>query len=131
LIELTEKQHFALDRPKNSILNSLMSCQKGNIFLLRAIRQIVENVKNKYYGTSPLSPTGPEMLGLIITKNYPNITNNIIDLIHYQDGGYIIYKNTFVISTEYPEYKDEQANAYKSINLKRYNKLWEERSIYA
>ena len=129
LIELTEQNHFVKDRPVNSIFNSLIASQKGNIFLFKAIRCIVENVKNKYYGSSPLSPTGPELLGKIAIKtNFKGIN---IDLQHYSGGEYIIYKNRFVISTEYPEYNNERTNTYKNINTKRYDKLWHERAIYA
>jgi mannosyltransferase OCH1-like enzyme len=128
LIELTEQNHFVKDRPVNCILNSLIASQKGNIFLFKAIRQIVKNVKNKYYGSSPLSPTGPELLGKIaIRTNFEGIN---IDLQHYNVGGYIIYKNRFVISTEYPEYNDEITNTYNNINTKKYTKLWYEAAIY-
>ena len=48
----------------------------------------------------------------------------------YNGGGYIIYKNRFVISTEYPEYNNERTNAYNKINTKRYDKLWHENAIY-
>jgi penicillin V acylase-like amidase (Ntn superfamily) len=49
---------------------------------------------------------------------------------HYEDGGYVIYKNRFVISTEYPEYDSERTNTYNSLNTKRYDGLWNERRIY-
>ena len=60
------------------------------------------------------------MLGKIILRNKlkPNI-----DLTHYHDGGYIIYKNRFIISTEYPEYNTERTKLYNSINSKRYDVL--------
>jgi mannosyltransferase OCH1-like enzyme len=127
LIELTENNHFVKDRPINSIFNTLMASEKGNVFLYKAIRQIVKNVNNKYYGKTPLSPTGPEMLGSLILNHKLNVN---IDMSHYQKGGYIIYKNTFVISTEYPEYNTERTNSYNSINTKRYDKLWENKNIY-
>ena len=84
-------------------------------------------MNKKFYGRNPLEPTGPIMLGRIILKNKlkPNI-----DLIHHQDGGYIIYKNRFIMSTEYPEYNTERSNLYNSINTKRYDVLWNERTIY-
>jgi mannosyltransferase OCH1-like enzyme len=127
LIELTEKEHFVKDRPTNSIYNALMACRKGNLFLYQSIRQIVENVKNKYYGETPLSPTGPKMLGTVMINNKQGIN---IDITHYDGGGYIIYKNVFIISTEYPEYNDERVLQNNKINKKRYDKMWEERNIY-
>ena len=127
LIELTESEHFVKDRPQNSIYNALMVCKKGNIFLYKSIRQIVENVKNKYYGETPLSPTGPKMLGAVMINNKLGVN---LDMIHYDGGGYIIYKNVFVISTEYPQYNDERNVQNNKINKKRYDKMWEERNIY-
>jgi mannosyltransferase OCH1-like enzyme len=127
LIELTENEHFIKDRPPNSIFNSLMVCQKGNTFLLESINKIVENVNNNYYGSSPLSPTGPEMLGdLMLSKGY----NLNIDMFHYRHGGFIIYKNRFVISTEYNEYDKERTTLYNNIKTKRYDRLWDEKNIY-
>jgi len=127
LIELTEEEHFVKDRPANSIYNALMVCKKGNLFLFKSIRQIVENVKNKFYGDSPLSPTGPIMLGSVIIHN--NLPANI-DMKHYEGGGYIVYKNRFVISTEYQEYGSDRKTYYNKKNTKRYDKLWINRNIY-
>jgi len=130
LIELTEKEHYVLDRlPPLSIYNAFMVCKAGNPFLWKAICRIVLNVQNKYYGSSPLSPTGPKLLGDIILRN--NLRPNI-DLVHHKNGGYITYNNYFVLSTEYPEYNSERASAYNSINsnLKRYDQMWNERRIY-
>lgn len=127
LIELTEKNHFAIDRPPNTIFNSIMVSQPSNIFLFKAIRKIVENVQNKYYGPTPLSPTGPNLLYNVKTDNQLNIN---LDLKHYIHGGYVLYKNIFVISTEYPEYNNERTSTYNIINTKRYDILWNERNIY-
>lgn len=127
LIELTEQEHFVKDRPINSIYNALMSCNPGNFFLFKSIRQIVHNVKNKYYGEHPLSPTGPIMLGKVIINN--NFKVNC-DMKYYIRGGYIIYKNIFVISTEYPEYNDERTSQYNKINKSRYDKMWTNKNIY-
>jgi len=128
LIELTEKNHFVKDRPPPlSIYNAVMACEKNHPFLLLSIRKIVENVKNKYYGLSPLCPTGPIMMGELILKN--NLKLNI-DLHHYINGGYIIYKNKFVFSTIYPEYVEEMKKENNKINKKKYIIMWNERNIY-
>jgi len=129
LIELTENNHFAKDRGGASIFNAIMASVQGNPFLFRAIRRIVFNVQNNFYGKDPLWPTGPNLLGHVALRN--NFVGVNIDLKHYKNGGYIIYKNRFIISTEYPEYNDERTNTYNSINTKRYDALWNERRIYA
>lgn len=128
LIELTEKEHFVKDRIHPlSIYNAMMVCKAGNPFLFKCIRRIVTNVNNNFYGNSPLDPTGPVLLGNIILQNKLKLN---IDMKHYDDGGYIIYKNRFIISTEYNEYDSERIQTYEKINLKRYNILWNERNIY-
>jgi mannosyltransferase OCH1-like enzyme len=127
LISLTNKEHFVKDRPANSVYNAFMCCRKGNILLFMAIRQIVANVKSRYYGKTALSPTGPEMLGSIILK-YKIPVN--IDMTHYHGGGYVLYKKRFVISTEYKEYNDERNVLYRKNDTKRYDKLWASRNIY-
>ena len=129
LIELTEAEHFVKDRhPPLTIYNAIMICQKGNPFLWKAIYRIAINVHAKFYGKDPLEPTGPGMLGKIILKNKLSVN---IDLYHYEGGGYVIYKNRFVFSTEYPEYNKERTQIYTAINKKRYDVMWNERNIYA
>jgi mannosyltransferase OCH1-like enzyme len=127
LIELTEKEHFVKDRSPCSVYNALMACKRGNFFLFKCIRRIVQNVQNRFYGTTPLSPTGPKMLGSVVIDNTLPIN---VDLIHYEGGGYIVYKNIFIISTDYPEYNHERTTAYNNGNTQRYDKLWEMRNIY-
>ena len=53
-----------------------------------------------------------------------------VDMLHYKKGGYIIYKNRFVISTEYPEYNSERSHTYQSIHTERYDALWNKKQIY-
>jgi mannosyltransferase OCH1-like enzyme len=128
LIELTEKEHFVKDRPCYSIFNALMVCRKNNIFLYKSIMQIVKNVKNKYYGECSLCPTGPKMLGSVIINNKIGVN---VDMNHHNEGGYVIYKNVFVISTEYPEYNYERNLQNNQINKKVYNEMWKNRTIYS
>ena len=67
---MTEKEHWVLDADKNGIYNALMVCKQGNEILLKAIYQIVENVKNNFYGTHPLEPTGPLLLKTLFTNYF-------------------------------------------------------------
>jgi len=130
LIELTNFNHYVKDRiGPLSIYNALIVCQPSSPLLWKAIYRIVINVKANYYGHSALDPTGPVLLGNIILRNKNKLKPNI-DLIHHKNGGYIIYKNKFVISTEYHEYNNERAQIYSILNTKRYDKLWDERKIY-
>lgn len=125
-INLTEKEHFVLDADNEGIYNALLVCLPNNKLLLKAINQIVINVQNKYYGNSPLEPTGPLLLSsLIKNKNeinldmkhnfYKNINNRFIAF-----NGYIIFKN-------YNNYLIEH-----NVNKIRlyYGDLWNQRKIY-
>lgn len=128
LIELTKSSHLVKDRiGPLSIYNALMVCKRGSPFLWKAIYRIVINAHTKFYGNSPLEPTGPVMLGNLILKNKFPVN---IDLIHHENGGYILYKNKYVISTEYSEYNNERNNVYSKKNTKRYDVLWKERKVY-
>jgi mannosyltransferase OCH1-like enzyme len=132
LIELTENEHFVLDRAQffntpKPIYNALMVCKKGNPILLLGIRKIVDNIKNKYYGHSSLYPTGPGMFSEILLDNDFNIN---IDLFHHEDNKYLVYKNRFVISITYDGYQDDRNKLYNSINKKHYHYMWIEKNIY-
>lgn len=129
LIELTEQEHFVKDRlGPLSIYNALMACKPGNPFLLEAIHQVVKNVKTRYYGIDPLCPTGPRMLGNILQKKRYDLN---IDLTHHDAGGFVIYKNRFIVSTEYPEYHAERSESNNVLKKKRYDAMWRERRVYS
>ena len=126
LIQLTTKEHFVRDRLPNTIYNALIVCKPRNNLLLNSINAIVRNVRIKYYGPSPLDPTGPGLLGKLAMKD--NTVN--IDLKHNTNGGYIIYKNKFIISTEYSEYDKERSELNHKIKKARYDILWNKKVIY-
>jgi mannosyltransferase OCH1-like enzyme len=128
LIELTEAEHFVKDRWNCGIYNALMVCKPGNELMRYAINNVVENVKNNFYGESSLHPTGPALLRDIINKN--QLSNINIDMLHEECGGFIRYKKKFVISTTYPEYDSERNEEYTKQNKSRYDKIWDERRIY-
>jgi mannosyltransferase OCH1-like enzyme len=132
LIELTENEHFVLDRKGYTkyefpIYNAFIVAKQNNPLLLLGIRKIVQNVKNKYYGDCPLDPTGPGMLGEIIHQT--NIIPNI-DMFNYNcvgDCKYIIYKNRFVISNSYEGYNEEGRH---NPTIKYYTDCWCNRTVY-
>ena len=128
-ISLTEKEHFVRDRPDKCIYNAFIACLPGNEILLKAINQIVENVKNKFYGINALYPTGPGLLGSYFTNK------EIAQLEMYFEVSfaenilheyYIVYNNIIVLKA-YSQYRLEQKNAQKN---KVYSELWFETNIY-
>jgi mannosyltransferase OCH1-like enzyme len=119
LLEIVGKEHFVLDRPPGCIYNALMVCKASNPILKEAIDQIVRNVKDRYYGNSALSPTGPEMLGKIVAKY--NLTLEMKYPHRYPE--HIMYNGRLILRN-YPEYRREQGRkGYYAI-------LWKEKNIY-
>jgi mannosyltransferase OCH1-like enzyme len=118
LYNLVDKEHFVIDR-NNSLIynhslrvtnhsshiyNAFMVCKPNNPFLLESIEQIIKNVKSNYYGESPLSPTGPEMLGRIACKYSLNL-----DIVHSQEINKHIMYNNVAILKNYDGYYEERS----------------------
>jgi mannosyltransferase OCH1-like enzyme len=128
LIELSEDEHYVLDRPRKSlhIYNALMVCKANNPFLFQCIRQIVTNVQTKYYGESDLSPTGPELLGRISSSYKLNI-----DLIYPLNiYNHIMHKGLLILKF-YDYYRNEQRDHERNVNQCHYGIAWKNREVYA
>jgi mannosyltransferase OCH1-like enzyme len=125
-INLLEKEHLVADTNNIGIYNALMVCLPRNEVLFQAIRQIVENVKNKYYGEGFLHPTGPMLL-----SNYVSTSDSIVDLRHAELNGNIdyrvIYFNNIPILKSYNGHTTERDKYSKK---KHYSILWNERKVY-
>jgi mannosyltransferase OCH1-like enzyme len=125
-INLTEREHFVLDVDNFNIYNALMVCLPNNPILLNAINKIVENVKNKYYGSSSLDPTGPGLLGSIIPQNVKNkIIMNHINYLTCENK--YIFLNGYLVLRSYNGYGHEQNTYQKTAH---YSQLWTNRAIY-
>ena len=128
LISLTEKEHFVRDRPDGCVLNGLIVTFPKNEILLKCINQIVENVKNRYYGNDWLYPTGPGLLGKFFSPDERNNLELYFTAINKDniDDYYIVYKDTKILDY-YPEYNVERS---KNQKYKPYYILWNEKKIY-
>ena len=124
-INLCEKEHLVLDEDKLGIYNAFMVCKPKNIFLFKAIRQIVSNVQNKYYGESALSPTGPRLLSKFISLNDPilDMKHGLID----SNNKFIYYKGFKIIRS----YNGHEIEKIKASIKPHYSVLWGQRNIYA
>ena len=124
-INLCEREHLVLDMGCKGIYNALMVCKPENPLLFKAIRCIVDNVKNKYYGNCFLSPTGPKLLSQIISVNDP-----MVDLRHEQisDNNYkLIYYNNIPVLKSYHGHIEER----EKYSIKQhYATLWRNKNIY-
>lgn len=136
LINLMDKEHFCLDIIRSwdmnnyGLYNAIMITKPNNIILKQCIDRIVINVKNKYYGSSKLEPTGPILLGHIYKNKQGELQN--IDLFINEKMSPIPYfpqiiYNKYAILEMYPIYREEQEH---NKNNKYYTDLWNERAIY-
>lgn len=124
----SDKEYLIRDRPhwidfKNKdntyhlgINNQLIIVKKNNPFIKLAMDNILENVKNNYYGPSCLHVTGPGLLGQLYERN--NFTNPIV-------LDFPVWKQ---IVWEYSMYRKE-LKKFKP-NILHYNHLWPKRDIY-
>jgi mannosyltransferase OCH1-like enzyme len=125
-ISLMEKEHFTLDMDKNGIYNALIVCKPNNEILLKAINKVVDNVKNKFYGNSPLEPTGPLMLSQFFTQNDKKNIDMYHD-IYISIVNRFIFFNGYLVLKSYNSYLDEH-NKNKKVSY--YGSLWITRNIY-
>lgn len=123
-IEMTDKEYFArdIDQSGGGILNGILICKAGNEKLNKCIQKIVENVKNRYYGNSPLDITGPMLMKQFFTKD--EIDKLEITISEYNGITTIYWKDRPILPL-YPEYKSEK-NKFGS----NYRKLYEEKKVY-
>jgi len=126
-VNLLEKEHFVLDFGGGGVYNALLVCKPGNEILLKAIRQIVNNVKNKFYGNDFLEPTGPNLLA----KYFSNNEKTSFDLKHDVLGGndkdkYILFNNHPILRCYDGYFMERQKYSYKQ----HYGELWKNRQIY-
>jgi len=125
-INLMEKEHWVLDMDKHGIYNALMVCKPNNEILLKAINKVVDNVKRKFYGHSPLHPTGPLMLAQFFTQSDKNNFDMYHDIYRSITNRFIFYNGYLVFKT-YNSYLAEQ-KTHEKVN--HYTCLWGSRKIY-
>jgi mannosyltransferase OCH1-like enzyme len=125
LIQLTDKEYYVKDREQNrdGIYNAFMICKAGEHIMEKCINQVVENVRNRFYGKSPLDITGPNMMTDLFTKNE---VRNLVILYLHNNGKDIIYNGSVILSA-YPEYRIEQKQFQKTLY---YDYLWKKREVY-
>jgi mannosyltransferase OCH1-like enzyme len=126
-INLLEQEHWPLDINKTNIYNALLVCKPGNQILFKAINQIVENVKNKYYGLCYLSPTGPELLSRFFSEYEKKTFQIYHELMGNNDFDKIIKFNNHTILRVYPGYIRER-DSYSKVT--HYSILWNNKKIY-
>jgi mannosyltransferase OCH1-like enzyme len=124
-IELTEKEHWVVDINGNNIYNALIAVKPNNEICLKCINQIVENVRNRYYGSSCVDPTGPGLVSRFIGEERKNIE---LEHIFNKPTGdkFILYKNVAILKMFKGYYEEQDANK----KVIHYEFLWNHRRIY-
>lgn len=125
-VTLTEKEHWVLDVDNNGIYNALIVAKAGNQILLKAINQIVEHVKNRYYGSGPLEPTGPLLLSRFFTSDQKHELDMKHNFYNSFDNRFILYNNYHIFKS-YSDYLMEHGINQK---IEHYSTLWKKRQIY-
>lgn len=108
LIHLTGQEYVGKDVPEGKltlgIANAVLSSKPNNPYYKRIVYAIVRNVKDKFFGYSPLCITGPCLWGEIYENMYGKKCQ--FDLENYSDSIYR-FKGVEVIR-QYDGYREEQ-----------------------
>jgi len=128
LITLTDKEYFVRDRFDNCIYNAFLVTSPKNVIMIQCINKIVENIKNDYFGNTPLHPTGPALLGSYFTNEYINYLPIYFNRFEETNEEIIMLNNNGIIKN-YTEYREEQEQLQFQQN-KHYDYLWKNRNIY-
>ena len=124
LLLLTNKEYFVRDR-KDNLLNEgiwqgLIVSYPKNEILKNCIFNIIENVKQNYYGINCLCSTGP----FLINKYFNS--KEISDLQLYFNNNNSVEYNKIEILQPYKSYREDQ----QKLSLKHYGILWQKKQIY-
>ena len=122
-IDLINAEHFCRDMHKETTaLTGFIVCKPLNPIMLRCIQNIVENVKQNFYGNGSLDPTGP----ILLTKCLDKQTFHNLGPLRLENDIYICYHNMQILK-RYSEYRDEQ-NIFQI--TEHYDSMWRNKNIY-
>ncbi len=118
---------FVKDRPYMAIYNALFYSKAGNETLKMGINEIIDNVNNNDYTMTPLSVTGPEMIGKYVYKYEPEAIKLSFDEEGENKIGTIRDNTTHsIVVNTYSTYRNEQ-NLFGNPH---YGQLWHQKDIY-
>lgn len=134
LYSMFERNAWVKEADPALIYTGLMMTPPRNPRLLRAIHQIVENVRVRFYGRTETSPTGPDLVGRYFNWWDRGGMHYMYYDEYYPDSetkkrGFIKDLHTgWVILSHYPEYRIEQRDTQKT---EYWMESWRNRRIYA
>jgi len=121
---LTDNEYFCRDIAESGsgIYNALIICKPKNEIMLKCINQVLENVKNNFYGDYSLEPTGPLMIKNFFSNDEVNNLN--LSLNEVKNNIYIIYNNLPILYFN-KNYRKEQIKYQK-----HWTEFWNDRNFY-
>jgi len=114
---------------------TVLYSKPGNIALTTAIEMIVNNCQEKYYGITPLCPTGPTLLGAALAANGGNanfVYGDYLELTptHEQKNRAFVLPDGTIMAWSKPSGGGDLTGVgAKGVN--NYNELWASRQVYA
>jgi mannosyltransferase OCH1-like enzyme len=126
---------YFMDIPENStkdsVSNGVLYAKPNNEVYDLAIRNIVLNCFNKYYGPNSLSPTGPALLGKVmksgVRKNKSWIGNLVDDKSSEKKARFVLDEEIFCFNKSNKHLPGGNAGIAGGNN---YNDLWKSRKVY-
>jgi mannosyltransferase OCH1-like enzyme len=113
---------YCKDRENDLMFNSIIISVKNAIEFKNCINNIVENVKNNFYGTISLEPTGPKLFNKY-TYDKNILLKHIVTGNYYKDSKILLKNNDLLfINTHY--------KGYYSSNNQQYDILYKNKNIY-
>jgi mannosyltransferase OCH1-like enzyme len=122
--------YLIYDTHFSGIQIGIMGMTKGDNFMRLAIDRIVRNVESRYYGTSPLSVTGPRLYMDVFNKMNTSLrdeykidallsaSGHLVSSINFSTHHFFVYENS-----EYRRWQNVDSNCY-------YWHLWSTHAIY-
>lgn len=114
---------------------TVLYSKPNNVALTTAIEMIVNNCHEKYYGITPLCPTGPTLLGQALAANGGNpnfVYGDYLELTptHEQKNRAFVLPDGTIMAWSKPSGGGDLTGVgAKGVN--NYNELWAKREVYA
>lgn len=114
---------------------TVLYSRPDNIALQTAIDLIVDNCREKYYGITPLCPTGPTLLGQALASNRGHVNfiyGDYLELTptHEQKNRAFVLPDGTIMAWSKPSGGGDLTGVgAKGVN--NYNELWAQRRVYA
>lgn len=144
LIDLFDKEKYPIPMVVETsplyVYTGLLVTSPGNPLYNECIRRIVKNVEKRFYGNSPMAPTGPELFGSLI-----NETDKKRAVLFYYDD-YFLKKGEEKTRTKYRKrgfikdtrteknvlchYLDYRIEQREYSNTEYWMNLWSKKDIY-